>query len=190
MFISILFLLVSPEFETLGVSYANDSRCVEGPRRYQQSFPFHSTAAVLLSLLDRGWWKFSFSVLLASESAFELKFSVGEQIGLFFVSRDYQYHSDDLTIFSISPSLYLAVESMSAVDLCGLVGSIQSRTILAFNPEDISTQALRVFAEGGASGVLPKPFDARDMVISYVYKHKRALSPLQLPSNLSQRQHE
>ena len=73
---------------------------------------------------------------------------------------------------------------MSATDLCGLVGSIQSRTTLAFNPEEISTQASKAFAESRASAMLAKPFDARNMLISYVYKHKRALSPVQLPSNM------
>ena len=39
----------------------------------------------------------------------------------------------------ISPSVYIAFDAISATDLCGLVGSLISRTTIGFDPTDISS---------------------------------------------------
>ena len=49
-----------------------------------------------------------------------------------FVSNDFTF---------TSPSIYIAFETVSAIDSCGIVGSPHYSTTLSFAPEDVSTLA-------------------------------------------------
>ena len=57
---------------------------------------------------------------------------------LYVLSREME--SQNTNLFpSVSPSIYVAFESLRAKDLCGTVGPTFTSTTLAFDPTDLST---------------------------------------------------
>lgn len=50
---------------------------------------------------------------------------------------------DDDNFTWVSPSVYMIFNGMSATDYCGLVGSSIGRTIMSFDPQDVSSILVR-----------------------------------------------
>ena len=77
---------------------------------------------------------------------------------------DTTFVSDDFTF--VSPSIYIAFETVSAIDSCGIVGSPHYYTTLSYAPDAVSTLA-HLGDWGGPVGYLPGTYSVFNFADAY-----------------------